>query len=135
MESFKQFWEKKFEDTMWDLMVSKSGIKGPWEKANKKPMSKKELESMMDSFRKNKPKVILKPEIVESVDLHEKKIKGITSTENKHHHEYVADGEGDGKTTSTMPKGFPDDHVHDIKSAEVIAAGKKKHTHSLKTAK
>ena len=69
--------------------------------------------------------------------LTEKKIKGQTSTDNAHWHKYVADGEGDGKTTSTEhinPTSGPD-HEHEIKSAEVVAAGKKKHTHTLKTAK
>jgi len=130
MESFKKYFNEASEK--WDLMVKRDG---KWSKANKKPMSKKELEKMMDQFKKSGIKVDdMKSEIVESVDLHEKKIKGITSTDEKHHHDYVADGEGDGKTTSTMPKGHPD-HTHEIKSAEVVAAGKKKHTHTLKTAK
>lgn len=64
----------------------------------------------------------------------EKKITGKTSVDEKHSHAYTVDAEGDGKTTSTEPKSHPD-HVHEIKSAEVIAAGKKKHTHTLKTAK
>ncbi len=62
------------------------------------------------------------------------KVSGKTSVDAGHHHKYSVDNEGDGKTTSTEPKSHPD-HTHDIKSAEIIAAGKKKHTHTLKTAK
>jgi hypothetical protein len=66
--------------------------------------------------------------------LTEKKLKITTSTDAGHSHEGIVDDEGDGKTTKTLPKGHPD-HVHDINAAEIIAAGKKKHTHTIKTAK
>jgi len=48
-----------------------------------------------------------------------------------HWHEGSLDTEGDGKTTKTLPKGYPD-HTHNIIGAEVQIAGKKKHTHFLK---
>lgn len=60
----------------------------------------------------------------------EKSIKAITSENKGHWHEAILDGEGDGKTVSTFPK-EEKDHVHEIAGAEVLPAGKPKHTHIL----
>ncbi len=69
MQSFKDFVELT-EETMWDLQVKRGG---KWSKANKKPMTKKELEKMMDQFKKSGIDVEdMKSDIVkESVELTE----------------------------------------------------------------